>query len=69
MLPEDSETFSPSTLQVFTDDAITDPAILAEYQKKSRRPRKWPRWLRPVLTVAGLLVALVLGFVLGRVVP
>lgn len=60
------ESCSDGDLQEFTDQAITDPKILAEVSKRRRRPIKLPRWFWPVLLAGSVAVALAVGVVLGH---
>jgi hypothetical protein len=62
------EAFGDPDMQVFTDQAITDPVRLAETEKKSRRPIQWPRWFWRLLFAGSVTVALGVGILLGRFV-
>ncbi len=54
-------------LQEFVDEGgITDPAILAALDKKLKRPRKRSPWFGRLLVAGAVILALLVGMLIGR---
>jgi hypothetical protein len=54
-------TLGDCDLQVFTDQAVTDPAVLAALGKRLRRPHTLPPWARRTAFAGALLACFLLG--------